>query len=157
MQKSTRKHSLMLRQLETLFAPLRAIPALKALPGKGWVHAVRQALGMSTSQLAARVGVHQSRISRIESDEIEGALTLKTLKQVADAMDCDFVYSILPRQPLEKQLEDQANKITNQQLKHVIKSMALEDQMPTQQAIELERKRLIQELLSGNLKHLWNE
>lgn len=157
MRQSPTNQRLIASQLEQLFAKLRALPDLRLIPTKGWIHAIRQALGLTTTQLAQKVGVHQTRISRIEDDEIEGALTLRTMKEVASAMNCDFVYSIVPRQPIQTMLNEQAHKIAQKQLKYVLDNMALEGQTPTAASIDAERQRLIAELLAGNPKHLWEE
>ncbi len=74
-------------------------------PMKGWIRAVRDALGMGMRQLATRMGVHTSRISKIESDEISGNLTLKTMEKVADSLDCVFVYGLVPRRTFESNLQ----------------------------------------------------
>jgi len=48
-------------------------------PMKGWIRAVRNALGIGMRQLATRMDVHTSLISKITSDEISGNFTLKTM------------------------------------------------------------------------------
>ena len=51
---------------------------------------------MSTRQLAERVGVDQSNITRLEEREPSGHITLERLARVAKAMNCRLVYAIVP-------------------------------------------------------------
>ena len=48
-------------------------------PPKGWVKAIRESLGMSAEQLAARIGVTKPRVYEIEKAEISGSITLNSL------------------------------------------------------------------------------
>ena len=76
-----------LEQLDTglnRFAPLRDVLP----PRKGWIRAIRDALGMSGRQLGKRVGVSKMRIADMERAEATDATTLKTLRRAAEAMDC---------------------------------------------------------------------
>ena len=57
-------------------------------PKGGWIRAIRDALGMSSRQLASRLGVSQSRVTPLERAEAHGGATLKTLKEAAEALDC---------------------------------------------------------------------
>ncbi|MFT5276353.1 MAG: DNA-binding transcriptional regulator YiaG, partial [Saprospiraceae bacterium] len=47
-----------------------------ARPPKGWLKAIRESLGMTTSQFAKRNGVSQSRAVEIEKSEVSGSLTI---------------------------------------------------------------------------------
>ena len=86
------------------FAYLKVIP----MPPKGWLRAVRDALGMNGRQFAARLGVSPVRITRLESDEVAGALSLNTLRKAADALDCVLVYGLVPKTSLEDTVKGQA-------------------------------------------------
>jgi len=54
-------------------------------PPRGWVKAIREALGMTTRQLASRIGVGQSRVVDIEKGEMTGSITLDSLQRAARA------------------------------------------------------------------------
>ena len=71
------------------------------LPKEGWLRTVRKALGMSVTQLAKKAGVTKARISKVELDEPRGGVTLKTMMTMAEAMDCKFVFAIIPKQNIE--------------------------------------------------------
>jgi predicted DNA-binding mobile mystery protein A len=83
---------------------------------------------MSTTDLAARLGVNQTTVARIEANERSGRVQLDTLARAADALGCDLVYAIIPREPLETSVDNRARKIAVKQMSAVDHSMALEDQ-----------------------------
>ncbi len=99
-------------------------------PRSGWIRAIRDALGMSTSDLARRVELTKGRISQIERAERERSLTLATLERVAAALDCRVEYVLVPRQPLETLVWRQARVKAAAEVATVDHTMALEDQRP---------------------------
>lgn len=60
------------------------------------IRQARLAQGLSTTQLAYRLGVHQSTAVRLESSEKRGAITLQLLKRAAAALHCTLRYSFEP-------------------------------------------------------------
>src|SRR5258706_10724794 len=77
-------------------------PAFYARPVRGWVKAIREALGMSTAQLAKRAGVRQPSIVALEQSEAKGTIEIATLRRIAEALDCKLIYALVPNQPLEQ-------------------------------------------------------
>ncbi len=144
------------RQLDKRLSLLQNMEAL-ARPPKGWVKAIREALGMTTAQLGRRLGVTQSRAVAIEQAEAKGAITLNTLEKAAQALDCRLVYVLVPREPLEMVVEERAQALARQRLKATAHSMALEDQSvdaaDESEQLKLLTKRLIEEAGSK----LWDE
>lgn len=67
---------------------------------KSWLRGSRQAQGLRGVDMAQRLGVSPARISMMERDEIRGAVTLKMMKKAAQALDCEFVYALIPKQAL---------------------------------------------------------
>jgi predicted DNA-binding mobile mystery protein A len=59
------------------FQPLLDI----SIPFKGWIRAIRNALGMTGRQLAVRMGVTKQRVSFIEKQEIDSTATLRTMQK----------------------------------------------------------------------------
>jgi predicted DNA-binding mobile mystery protein A len=143
------------KNLDKKLARLRDEPM--PMPRKGWVKAIREALGLTAQQLASRMGVVQSRLSTIEKAEMTGATTIKTLRETAEAMGCTFVYAIVPTKPLDELLRDQAMRKADQELSRLHHTMRLENQALTQENLITERARLIGELLSGSLRRVWDE
>lgn len=117
--------------LESRFAVWRQLPAQGARPHGGWVRAVREALGMTAGELADRMGVSQSSVTRLEQSERDGVVRLDTLTRVADALECDVVYALVPRRPLEETVTAQARRRARERVTQVAHTMALEDQAVT--------------------------
>jgi predicted DNA-binding mobile mystery protein A len=144
------------KNLERRLAPLRTTQDL-ARPPRGWIRAIRDALGMSTTQLAERAGVSQSRIPRIEQGEIDGTLTMKTLQRMAEAMNCRLVYALVPNEALDRLLRARAEAIAEAQLMRTHQTMKLENQALTGSDLQAEKERLVAELLRGDPRRLWQE
>ena len=99
-----------------------------APPVRGWIKAIREALGMSMEQLAERLKIKQPSLVHIEQSEAKGTIELATLRRVAEALDCTLVYALVPNQPLETTVRARARAFTNKRREHVEHSMLLEDQ-----------------------------
>ena len=102
-----------------------------ASPVRGWIKAVREALGMSTAQLAKRLGVKQPSVIALQQSEAKGTIELATLRRVAEALDCTLVYALVPNQPLEAIVRDRARTFVRRRREPVEHSMLLEDQQLT--------------------------
>lgn len=118
------------RRLDQRYASASAsTEQLWARPHKGWVRAIRDALGMSTRQLAARLGVAQATVVQLEKSEANETIQLATLRRAADALDCDLVYALVPRRgSLEDAVAAQARGRAQGLVDAVDRSMELEDQ-----------------------------
>jgi predicted DNA-binding mobile mystery protein A len=97
-------------------------------PVKGWIKAVREALGMTTEQLAQRLKVKQPSVVQLEQSESKGSIELATLRRVAEALDCTLVYALIPKKPLEQTVRARARAFISRRHAPVEHSMLLEDQ-----------------------------
>jgi predicted DNA-binding mobile mystery protein A len=114
-------------QLDERFRELG--PAQRYIPPvRGWIKALREALGMSTAQLAKRLGIRQPSLVALEQSEAKGTIELATLRRVAEALDCTLVYALVPNKPLETTLRDRARAFARRRRAPVEHSMLLEDQ-----------------------------
>jgi len=114
--------------LDQRFEAWRQLPAQGRRPFGGWIRAIREALGMRAEDLAARMGVSQSSLTRLEKSEQRGTVGLDTLTRAADALECDVVYALVPRRPLDDIVADQARRRALQRVSRVAHTMALENQ-----------------------------
>ena len=106
--------------------------------------------------MANRLGCSRSNITSIEHRETKGTISLETLEQVAQAMNCKLVYCLVPIEPLDKILEKQARHIAKKRIKIINHSMALEEQGLKPKQLQRQEDDLVQELLQGNPKKLWD-
>ena len=145
--------SLPLQQLDKTLDPWRSLP--RSRPSGGWLRAVRQALGMTTRQLAKSVGVTQAAVVDAERTEAKGDITLATLQRYAAALDCELSYALVPKRPLQEAVEERADRIARDQVSRVKHSMALEDQSTSKEHLERETAELRRKLLEGKRSRLW--
>jgi len=97
-------------------------------PTHGWVRAIRDALGMSARQLAKRMHMSQAAITQLERSEVAGTIRIETLRRLADAMNCDLTYAVVPRQPLEEIVMNQARQRATRDLAAINHTMLFENQ-----------------------------
>src|SRR5713101_4733703 len=97
-------------------------------PVRGWIKALREALGMSTAQLAKRLGIKQPALVALEQSEAKGTIELATLRRVSEALDCTLVYALVPNKPLEAVVRDGARAFVRRRRGPVEHSMLLENQ-----------------------------
>ncbi len=71
--------------------------AARLWPCGDWLRLVREARGETLKEVAARLGIHPTTVLRVELGEARGAVQLETLRRFASALDCDVLYSLVPR------------------------------------------------------------
>lgn len=144
-------------QLDTRFKDLRPWLSLTARPSRGWVRAIRDALGMTTGQLAKRMTVTQPRITELEKAEIHGNISLNSLERAAEALGCRVVYVLIPERPIEETLKERAWKLAERQMAAVEQTMRLEAQEVTDKK---QRQAALQKQVEKLLRRparLWDE
>lgn len=137
--------NLRLNQLDRSLQPYQTASAMPR-PAKGWIHTIRQALGVSSGELARRLRTSRQLPLQLEKSEAEDRITLKSLRAVAGALDCDLVYALVPRAGSLRELtENRARAEAQKHVQDVEHSMALEDQAAGRidEAIEAETRRLL--------------
>jgi predicted DNA-binding mobile mystery protein A len=152
MKTDTRKRAR--ERLDDRLAPLKPAERFRA-PPKGWVRAIRDALGMSGVQLARRLDVKPPSIASLEASEESGTIQLKTLRRAAEALDCTLVYALVPNDSLEGAVRARARKIAIRDLGRVAHTMKLEAQETSGSGMD-ER---VEAYIRDNIKErdLWDE
>jgi DNA-binding Xre family transcriptional regulator len=59
-------------------------------PRSGWVKSIREALGMSASAFARRLGMSHAGVRKLELAEANDAICLASLRKIAEALDCEL-------------------------------------------------------------------
>jgi predicted DNA-binding mobile mystery protein A len=124
-------------------------------PPKGWVRAIRDALGMSGVQLARRLGVRPQTVEAIEKSEAAGTIQLSTLRRAAEALDCTLVYALVPNSSLADAVDRRARRIALRDLRRVAHTMRLEAQDTGDAESEARIAAYIREAVKD--RDLWNE
>jgi predicted DNA-binding mobile mystery protein A len=118
-------------RLNQLGAALAAFDGTRQVvrPHRGWLRAVRQALGLSRPQVAKAMGVKPQSIMDFEETEAHDRITLRNLRRLADAMDCELVYAIVPKSGTIRELaERRLRNEATERVRAVEHTMALENQ-----------------------------
>lgn len=125
-------------------------------PPRGWVRAIRDALGLTSRQLGARMNRAHTTITSLEKGEIAGTVSLNTLREAAEALDCTLVYALVPNRSLDATVRAQARLSAEKRLKHISHSMTLEDQAVRGRDAEEQLERLADEILRKGGSALWD-
>ncbi|MFC1496007.1 helix-turn-helix domain-containing protein [Candidatus Margulisiibacteriota bacterium] len=116
---------------------------------------IRAALGMTQKQLAKRLGVDPSVVSKIE--ERAGNCNLKTLLKLVTALQCKIKIAVVAGASLESIVKNQAKKAAKKILDRTYSNMALEKQAPRKSAYRYQFKEIVEDLCNNPGPELWEE
>jgi predicted DNA-binding mobile mystery protein A len=150
------KKSLQLQQLNSKmlgFASLKQV----AMPPTGWIKAIRTAIGMSMQQLGNKLNVSKQGIMDIEKREKDGSITIKSLREIARAMDMQLVYGFVPNDgSLDALIEKRATELATQIVMRTANTMKLEDQANSKKRIETAIRERAAAIKNEMPKMLWD-
>jgi predicted DNA-binding mobile mystery protein A len=150
------KKSLQLQQLNSKmlgFASLKQV----AMPPIGWIKAIRTAIGMSMQQLGNKLNVSKQGIMDIEKREQDGSVTIKSLREIARAMDMQLVYGFVPNDgSLDALIEKRATELATQIVMRTANTMKLEDQANSKKRIETAIRERAVAIKNEMPKILWD-
>ncbi len=127
------------------------------IPPIGWIKALRNGIGMSMEQLGNKLSITKQGVMDIEKREKEGAITIKSMKEIAKAMDMQFVYGFVPNEgSLEQMIETRALEIATKIVERTSTTMKLEDQANSRKRIENAIKERATEIINKTPKILWD-
>lgn len=150
------KQALLIQQLNAkmlAFASLQKV----APPPTGWIKALRTALGMTLEQLGNKLSLTKQAAQAIENREKEGSLTLKALREAANALDMQLVYGFVPKDgSLDALIDRKARELATQIVLRTSQTMKLEDQENSPERIKKAIEERANVLKSEMPKMLWN-
>jgi predicted DNA-binding mobile mystery protein A len=144
--------------LKTISEKLDAVASLRGVkpPAGGWLRSIRLALGMPLHYPARKLNMTTPGLVKLEKAEGSGAISLKTLERAADALNCDLVYALLPRDgTLLDRIRGRARRKARKMIEPVGHSMLLE----AQSAENLDERidQLADEIAASPHPKLWTE
>jgi predicted DNA-binding mobile mystery protein A len=145
--------------LEQLDRKLRDLSPLAAtiVPERGWLNAIRTALGMSLRQMAERLQITPQSAKEIEGREADGSITLRSLRQAANALDLDLFYVLIPREAsLDAMVEKRARQVARSIVLRTSTSMELEEQGVSPERIEKAVRSKADELVRAMPRYMWD-
>ena len=126
-------------------------------PKEGWIRTLRKALGMSGPQLATRLDISKSQASQMERMEMEDRITLKQLRRVAEALDCELHYALVPRQSIEAMVRARARMKAEILVNKTDVQMKLESQQLSKEKLQEYVKFEVERLVSKMPRDLWED
>jgi predicted DNA-binding mobile mystery protein A len=150
MRMKDRYRELRLTQLEKLLSSISSLHINR--PQRGWIETIRSLRKITLRELAPKVGVSYQTIAKLEQSEAEDRITLKRLRELGAALDCELVYALVPKQGKIRDLvEGKVRDEISKHVKAVEHTMALEGQAvgddlekkiedETQRALEMKSK-----------------
>ena len=147
---------LKLRQLDATLSRWRAAD-LPSRPPSGWLKVIREALGMTATYQAKKLGVTTSTVTRLETSEADDTISLGTLRRAAEALGCELQYALVPKKTLADTLEARATALARQQMAAISHSMTLEAQSTSRETIDAQTRALAESLLKGSRRTLWQK
>ncbi len=145
---------LRLRQLDSVLKLWKQVQPYRK-PPRGWILAIREALGMSLAQLGRRLGTDAAGAKRLQDREATGTISLASLRRVAEAMDCELVYALVPRTSLEDVIHRQAGAVAHEGVRRVAQTMSLEAQGVHADELREQERQLADQLVSERPRKLW--
>jgi predicted DNA-binding mobile mystery protein A len=145
--------------LEQIDRKIKSFKVLKkeSVPPLGWINALRSALGMSLQQLGKKLGVTPPSVKEMEIREKYKTITLKTLEDVAQALDMELVYAFVPRKnSLKEMIKLQADKVAKGVVLETDYNMQLESQGNSNARIKKAIKERQKEIISKMPRYLWD-
>lgn len=147
---------LIIEQLDRKFEKLFILKDLEISP-KGWINAIRTGLNMSLVQLAKRLKITSVSVKEIEQREVDKGITLKKLSEAAEALDCYFIYAIVPKEgSLKKIIDDRAFEVAKEIVMRTSHTMKLEGQENSADRINTAIKDRAEKIKNELPKYLWD-
>jgi len=145
--------------LEQLDKKLEKFSVLKEadMPPRGWINAIRTAMNMSLVQLAKRLKKTSVSVKEIEEREQNKTITLNKLMEVAEKLDLQFVYALLPKESsIETIIENRALQVAREIVMRTSHSMKLEEQENREERLQRAIKDRAEQIKQEMPKYLWD-
>jgi len=126
-------------------------------PKEGWIRSLRKALGMSSPQLGKLLRISKAQASQMERMEVDDRITLKQLRRVAEALNCDLKYALVPRQSIHALIRDRARIKAKQLVQSANQQMVLESQQLDEKSLEEQVEMETDRLLQTMPRDLWED
>jgi predicted DNA-binding mobile mystery protein A len=149
--------NLLRRQFDKQLAQVRPLAGL-IQPSKGWIKVIREALGMTLSQLGQKMSMSPQAVEILEKSEAAHTISLKTLQKAAQALNCRVFYVLIPEKSLEETVEDQIQKKAREIVGNISHSMGLEEQSTSLEETKMQIKEVSEKIKRRkNISLIWEE
>lgn len=144
-----------IESLDKSFKKINIQAISNSKPNSGWIRSIREALCMPLLFPASKLSISVQGVRNLEQNEIDESITLKSLRNLAEALDCELHYAIIPRgKSLNKIIKKRARQKAKEIVRSVDDSMSLENQKIKNSNVSV--KELEKDLYDNLNKDLWN-
>lgn len=131
---------------------------VRKIPEGGWINFMRKSLKIPLKQLAERLNIASPSAKQMEAREIEGAVTIKTMNEVAKALNLKFVYGFVPGEGSFQEIIDQrALEIAKYMTESRVSSIVSEDFVIKPERIELFIAQVAENLKRTLPRYFWSD
>lgn len=151
----TRK-KLLIEQLDKKLKPFAGTESV-IIPDRGWVNSIRVTLNMTLEQLGNKLNITRQGAKKIEESEALRTISLKSLKEVGEILNMQFVYGFVPKNgSIENLVNYKAEELAKKIVLRTSQNMKLENQGNTEEQIKRAISDLANELKREMNKSLWD-
>ncbi|EJL62830.1 mobile mystery protein A [Flavobacterium sp. CF136] len=146
---------LLIEQLDRKLKPYQGTEKV-IIPSQGWVYTIRTTLNMTLEQLGNKLNMTKQGAKNIEKRESSEAISIKSLKEIGNALDMKFVYGFVPNHgTIENLINYKASELAKKIVLRTSNNMKLENQENSDEQIDRAIKELASEIKREMRKSLW--
>lgn len=150
------KRKLILEQLDRKIEPFSKIRGV-IIPERGWIYTIRKSLNMTLEQLGNRLNKSRQEIKKFEDREANGSITMKSLKEIGEALDMKLIYGFSSKyDSINEMVDIKANKLATKIVLRTHQNMQLENQANSNEQIKKAIDDLTDEIKREMRKSLWD-
>lgn len=129
---------------------------IMSTPPRGWIYTIRTTLGMTLAQLGKRLGVSPQAIAQLEKREVDGQITLSTLRAALRALGVESTHAVTSPATLREITRKQAEKKAREIVLRTSQTMTLENQKNSDKHLQAAIRERAAEIEKTLPKYLWD-
>jgi predicted DNA-binding mobile mystery protein A len=150
------QRKLLIEQLDRKLRPFLGSEMI-IIPDNGWINTIRTTINMTLEQLGKKLNMTKQGAKRIEESEAAGTITIKSLKEVGNALEMKFVYGFVPMDgSIDSLIDRKARILADKIILRTNHNMMLEDQEIEKENLKNAIEDLSKEIKLGLKKTLWD-
>ena len=150
------RKKLLIEQLDRKLKPFTET-AKVSVPDQGWINNIRVTLNMTLEQLGNKLNITRQGAKKIEVSESLGTISLKSMKEVGEVLNMQFVYGFIPKNgSIENLVNLKAESLAKKIVLRTSQNMKLENQGNTDEQIKSAISDLANDLKREMSKSLWD-
>ena len=150
------QRKLLIEQLDRKLKPFFGSEII-IIPDKGWINTIRTTINMTLEQLGKKLKMTKQGVKRIEESEAAGTITIKSLKEVGNALEMKFVYGFVPIDgSIDSLLDRKSRRLAEKIILRTNHNMMLEDQEIGKEKLENAIEDLSKEIKFELKKTIWD-